>query len=126
MSAKLIFLIFLWECGQMSLEKRHLEDRQLMHNSLEKIKGIQQKIEDLKAEQLKIEQVVSLEILNALKKQDAFGLDFDALIGGLLDVIEQVKLNNSNTEGWRQAGQKFRGGSKPKAGKAIKAKKEMA
>lgn len=110
----------------MSLEKRHLEDRQLMHNSLEKIKGIQQKIEDLKAEQLKIEQVVSLEILNALKKQDAFGLDFDTLMGGVLYVIEQVKLSSSDTEGWRQTGQKFRGASKSKASKAIKAKKKMA
>ena len=97
-----------------------------MLSSLEKIKGIQQKIEALKAEQLKIEQAVSLEILNVLKKQEAFGLDFDALVGGLLHAINEIQSSGKETEGWRQAGQKFRGTTKPKVGKAVKAKKEMA
>lgn len=97
-----------------------------MQSSFGKINDIQQKIEMLKAEQLKIEQTVSLEILDVLEKQDAFGLDFDALLGGLLYVIEQVKADSKETEGWRLAGQRFRGPSKPKASKAIKAKREMA
>ena len=97
-----------------------------MQDALLKVKGIQEKIEALKAEQLKIEQVASTELLNVLKKQGAFGLDFNTLVGGLLSVIETIQGGAQEMEDWKKAGQKFRGTAKPKASKSIKATTEVA
>ena len=78
-----------------------------MQNTLKRIQDIELKIASLKGEQAKIEQELANELLAVLKKQQALGLDFNALVGGLLYVIDSIKSKGDVVEGWQQIGAKF-------------------
>lgn len=81
----------------------------MSQQKLAKMEALQQKINQLNAEKLKIEQQLSLELISVLKKTGAISINFDALIGGLLSVIKSIQANTKDSEVWLQAGQKFRG-----------------
>jgi len=87
-----------------------------MQNSLKRMQDIELKIAGLKGEQVKIEQELANELLVILKKQQALGLDFNSLVGGLLYVIDSIKAKVDVVEGWQQAGAKF---CKPHKSKAL-------
>lgn len=87
-----------------------------MQNSLKRMQDIELKIASLKGEQVKIEQELANELLIILKKQQALGLDFNVLVGGLLYVIDSIKAKVDVVEGWQQAGAKF---CKPHKSKAA-------
>ena len=74
---------------------------------LTKMNSIEKKINVLNAEKTKIEQQLSLELFQVLKKTDAVNIDFDMLIGGLLFVIKSIQSNSAENEVWQQAGKKF-------------------
>lgn len=74
---------------------------------LTKMNSIEKKINLLNAEKTKIEQQLSLELFQVLKKTDAVHIDFDMLIGGLLFVIKSIQSNSAENEVWQQAGKKF-------------------
>lgn len=78
-----------------------------MQSTLKRMQDIELKIAGLKGEQAKIEQELANELLVILKKQQAMGLDFNALVGGLLYVIDSIKAKSDVVEGWQQAGAKF-------------------
>ncbi len=81
----------------------------MSQKKLAKMDALQKKINQLNTEKLKIEQQLSLELINVLKKTGAININFDALIGGLLSVIKSIQANSQESEGWLQVGQKFRG-----------------
>ena len=74
---------------------------------LTKMNSIEKKINLLNAEKTKIEQQLSLELFQVLKKTDAVHIDFDMLIGGLLFVIKSIQSNSAENEVWQLAGKKF-------------------
>lgn len=79
-----------------------------MKNTLQKLDGLQQKIEALKAEQDQLKQQAAGQFIDVLEKQSALQLDFDALISCLLSGIEAIQRGDKTVEVWQAAGQKFR------------------
>ena len=79
-----------------------------MKHAMEKMGSLELKIEALCAEQQKIEQSVTNEIMALLKSQKGFSVDFDTLIGGILHVLSSIHSKSGDVGGWQQAGQKFR------------------
>lgn len=77
-------------------------------NTLKKMENLQTKITQLKVEQEKIEHVLVNEFIKVMKAYNAFQIDFDVIAGGIIEVIDIVKINPTKTEDWRLAGQKFR------------------
>lgn len=78
-----------------------------MKVSIEKMQALERKINQLKTEQDKIEQVIANYFIEVLRINNAFYLDFNTLIGGLLEVIEVINSNSERKEVWRNLGQKF-------------------
>lgn len=65
------------------------------------------KIQQLKNKQLVLETKMVQQLLRALKTHQGFSLPFPILMGGMLDVMEQVKANSHQAEVWTVAGRKF-------------------
>jgi len=72
-----------------------------------KVDKITRKIEDLKSQQHKIESGIALQLLEVIKSQSGFTLPFDAVVGGLLEVIEICKKDQVRSEAWQDVGEKF-------------------
>lgn len=72
-----------------------------------KVEDISRKIEKLKFQQQKIETDLAHQILEVIKTQSGFNLPFNALVGGLLEVIETCKIDPNKSEEWQYAGEKF-------------------
>ncbi|MEI8295569.1 MAG: hypothetical protein WCG04_03480 [Alphaproteobacteria bacterium] len=75
---------------------------------IKKLATLQSEIDALKIKAEAIETIMVQEIIAIFRDNDAFSLDFDALIGGILGVINNVKDNTSEVEKWCQIGRKFR------------------
>lgn len=78
-----------------------------MKASIERMQALQEKINQLKIEQDKVEQLLVSHLVQVLKINNAFQLDFDALVGGLLEVIDVIKSNTERKETWQNSGHKF-------------------
>ena len=72
-----------------------------------KVDNITRKIEDLKSQQHKIESDIAHQILEVIKSQSGFTLPFNAIVGGLLEVIETIRNDPNRSEVWQHAGEKF-------------------
>ncbi len=79
-----------------------------------KVDDISRKIEELKSQQQKIENDIAHQILEVIKTQSGFTLPFNALVGGLVSVIETCKTDPNKLEAWQYAGEKFLKSFKPK------------
>ena len=78
-----------------------------------KVDDISRKIEELKSQQQKIENDIAHQILEVIKTQSGFTLPFNALVGGLVSVIETCKTDPNKLEAWQYAGEKFLKSFKP-------------
>jgi hypothetical protein len=78
-----------------------------MKNDLQKMEIIQEKMKLLKAEQDEIEQVLVVKLVQVLKIREAFQLDFDSMIGGILEAIDTIRSDPVKTEEWQMIGRKF-------------------
>lgn len=78
-----------------------------MKSNLQKMEILQEKINQLKAEQNKIEQNLINDYFQVLKSKEAFQIDFDSMVGGLLATIETIRADPRKEEEWRLIGQKF-------------------
>jgi type I restriction-modification system DNA methylase subunit len=74
----------------------------------QKLATLQAEIATLTTQAREIEVALAQEIVNLLRKTDAFSLDFDTLIGGILEIIRKTKTNTPEQEVWQQAGRSFR------------------
>ena len=63
---------------------------------LQKIKNIDQKISELKQLQEKLQQQIELKIINLLKNEKAFAIDFEILYGAIYDLTQKLKNDSSN------------------------------
>lgn len=68
---------------------------------------IQQKLEALQQQKLKLEAQRDQELLGILHKTNAHRMDLFALTGALLEIQKTVAANPSQAESWRQAGEMF-------------------
>jgi hypothetical protein len=68
---------------------------------------IDAKIQKLKDKQHTLETKMVQQLHRALKTHQGFSLPFPTLMGGLLDVMEQAKLNSHQVEAWNTSGGKF-------------------
>ncbi|MEI6470746.1 MAG: hypothetical protein WCO72_14900 [Betaproteobacteria bacterium] len=75
---------------------------------IKKLATLQAEIDALKTKAEAIETTMVKEIVAIFRETDSFSLDFDALIGGILGVIHNMKNNTYNVEEWCQMGRKFR------------------
>lgn len=79
-----------------------------MSNLTQKLETIQQEILSLKNKEREIETTLVAEMVTLFKNVNAFYLDFDVVLGGLLEVIHKAQNNSLEQENWRQAGEMFR------------------
>ncbi len=78
-----------------------------MKTDLQKMESIQEKIKLLKTEKNKIEQELTNNFVQVLKIKEAFQIDFDSLVGGVLEIIDTIRVDPEKMEKWRLVGQKF-------------------
>ena len=62
----------------------------------------------LRQEEEKIRQNLAQELSQCLINAQALEIDFDTLIGGMLEVITQAQANSNKIGVWQKSGQKFR------------------
>ena len=80
---------------------------------IKQLEALKQKRKDLQAQEDEIRHKLTLEISNFLMDTQAFDhIEFDIIMGGILDVIEKAQQGDKNTEAWKLSGQKFRQGKK--------------
>ena len=70
-----------------------------------KLQSIQNKMKVLQEEQLKTEQALGNSLIKALKDKNAFSLDMNTLIGGILSIIDRIKEKDKDCEHWQKIGQ---------------------
>ena len=96
---------------------------------LQKIKDIDKKIFELKQQQEKLQQQIELKIINLLKNEKVFAIDFAILYGAIYELTQKLKndssdnsdsdhLHSSQMANWQQVGlnllQKKEANAKPK------------
>jgi hypothetical protein len=65
------------------------------------------KIQQLKEKQHALETKMVQQLHRALKIHHGFTIPFPALLGGLMDVMEQANANSHQAEVWKVSGEKF-------------------
>lgn len=78
-----------------------------MKTNLQKIGVIQEKLKLLKAEKNAIEQRLLDNVGQVLKVKEAFQIDFDSLVGGILETVDTIRSDPVKTEAWGVIGKKF-------------------
>jgi hypothetical protein len=69
-----------------------------------RLSQIKAKMAALQQEQGKIRHDWGQGLSQYLIEAEAFEVDFDTLVGGILEVIAEAKSNTSRAEGWRKSG----------------------
>lgn len=75
---------------------------------LEELNALEAEEKVLRERRVALEQAAAGELVEVLRVAGALGLDKDALVGGLLHVVAEVRLNGETAEAWRVAGRRFR------------------
>jgi len=81
---------------------------------IKQLEAIQGKRKALQEKEEKIKSIIRDDLSKSLIDLNALDVDFDILIGGILDIIEKSKQNDKITEAWKLSGEKFRQGQKKK------------
>ena len=76
------------------------------------MKAIKTKQKALQEKEDKIKSEIISELSESLIDANALEVDFDVLMGGILNIIEKVKQGDKITEAWKLSGEKFRQGQK--------------
>ena len=79
---------------------------------IKQLEAIQGKRKALQEKEEKIKSEIVNDLSKSLIDVNALDVDFDILIGGILDIIEKSKQNDKITEAWKLSGEKFRQGQK--------------
>jgi len=78
-----------------------------MKSEIQKIENIQEKINKLKLKQNQIEQEITNCFSQVLKVTEAYQIDFNIMVGGLLEVIENIRADPVKKESWKLIGENF-------------------
>ena len=79
---------------------------------IKKLEVLKQQKKTLQEKEDKIKSEVMSELSTSLIDTNALEVDYDILMGGILDVIEKAKREDKITGAWKLAGEKFRQGQK--------------
>jgi len=80
---------------------------------IKQLEVLKEKRKALQTQEDEIRHKLTLEISNFLIDTQAFDhIEFDIIMGGILDVIEKAKQGDKSTEAWKLSGEKFRQGKK--------------
>jgi len=79
---------------------------------------LQKKKADIEKKEQEIKVQIFSEIQKCMEATNALDIDFDIIIGGIMDVLQTARSDAQKAEVWKQAGQKFckRGKRKKTAG----------
>ena len=84
---------------------------------IKELEAIKEKKKTLQEKENKIKSEIMSELSTSLIDANALEVDYDVLIGGILDVIEKANRGDKITEAWKLAGEKFRQRKKKGKGK---------
>jgi hypothetical protein len=79
---------------------------------IKKLEALKQQKKTLQEKEDNIKSEVMSELSTSLIDANALEVDYDILIGGILDVIEKANREDKITEAWKLSGEKFRQGQK--------------
>lgn len=86
---------------------------------IEELRHLQAEERALRERRAVLEQAAAEELGEVFKAAGALALDRDALVGGLLQVVSEVRCNGVSVEAWRAAGRRFR----KEKGDAVRARR---
>ena len=93
---------------------------------IKELAAIREQQKTLQEKENKIISGAIAELSTSLIDAHALDIDYDILIGGVLDVIEKTKQGDKITEAWKLSGEKFRKDKKKRNGKkSTKPAKEI-
>ena len=75
---------------------------------IKKLESLKEKKKTLQEKEDKIKSDIISELSTSLIDANALEVDYDILMGGILDVIEKAKQRDKITEAWKLSGEKFR------------------
>lgn len=79
---------------------------------IKKLEALKQQKKTLQEKEEKIKSEIMSELSTSLIDANALEVDYDILMGGILDVIEKAKREDKIMEAWKLSGEKFRQGQK--------------
>lgn len=79
---------------------------------IKKLEALKQQKKTLQEKEDRIKSEIISELSTSLIDANALEVDYDILMGGILDVIEKAKREDKITEAWKLSGEKFRQGQK--------------
>ena len=95
---------------------------------IKKLEALKEQKKILQEKEDKIKSEIISELSTSLIDANALEVNYDILMGGILDVIKKAKQGDKITEAWKLSGEKFRQGQKKRntqknTGASKKAKK---
>ena len=85
---------------------------------IKELEAIKEKKKTLQEKENKIKSEIMFELSTSLIEANALEVNYDVLIGGILEVIEKSTRGDKITEAWKLSGEKFR--QRKKKGNAKK------
>lgn len=79
---------------------------------IKKLEILKQQKKTLQEKEDKIKSEIIAELSTSLVDANALEVDYDILMGGILDIIEKENQGDKITEAWKLSGEKFRQGQK--------------
>jgi hypothetical protein len=80
--------------------------------NIKKLEALKEQKKILQEKEDKIKSEIISELSTFLIDAQAIDINFDILMGGILDVIEKANQGDKITEAWKLSGEKFRQGQK--------------
>ncbi len=79
---------------------------------IKKLEALKEQKKTLQEKEDKIKSEILSQLSTSLIDANALEVNFDVLMGGILNVIEKAKQGDKITEAWKLSGEKFRQGQK--------------
>ena len=79
---------------------------------IKKLAALKEQKKTLQEKEDKIKSEIIAELSTSLIDINALKVDYDILMGGILDIIEKADQGDKITEAWKVSGEKFRQGQK--------------
>ena len=84
---------------------------------IKQLEALKEKRKTLQEKEDKIKSELLARLSTCLVDANALEVDFDILMGGILDIIKKAQQGDKITEAWKVSGEKFRKGKKKSKGR---------
>jgi hypothetical protein len=78
------------------------------NKNIQKLTSLTASIASLKTKEQQLESALAGQMVAVFKESGAFAIDFDVLVGGMLEVVQKANNKTADKETWRRAGDLFR------------------